>query len=486
MNSIYDLPLFITNELSSGPYGPEITAKINQIHQRYEVYQLGADFNIPYDEDIDIDDMTLIKSKNVKQLIDKQATFMFGRTPDIKINCEDGDVGCDNQSDMQNYLNKVLKKNNFAAKLLRGSRDCFIGGRVFVKANIQPEKITLAFIPADEFIYETEPDDVDTLKRVILFYCVTDSQDKSEQRWWRQRYRMDNGHCYVIEDLYDGWGTKIEGYGTPERDTGLDRIPGVVILNEGLSGDVEGESDVDLLWDEDRFYNEMRSRSGESLKKNMDPLVYIMGASPKSFKGLNRRPGAVNDIEADPVLKGTLPNIGQLENGFSFESAYEKAISNSLDNMHQNLGIPDVSAASQKGLITSGKGMKTLYWELITRCDGKLATWKPALEYIAELIIDAANIFPELKKVYGDFDEEEYTVTVENKYALPEDEDSERELDMQEVSSGTRSIKSYLMKWGGPDYQGMTQEQADLEIEQIVKEKRMMEDSYFSEDTAGD
>lgn len=486
MNSIYDLPLFITNELSSGPYGPEITAKINQIHQRYEVYQLGADFNIPYDEDTDIDDMTLIKSKNVKQLIDKQATFMFGRTPDIKINCEDGDVGCNNQSDMQNYLNKVLKKNNFAAKLLRGSRDCFIGGRVFVKANIQPEKITLAFIPADEFIYETEPDDVDTLKRVILFYCVTDSQDKSEQRWWRQRYRMDNGHCYVIEDLYDGWGTKIKGYGTPERDTGLDRIPGVVILNEGLSGDIEGESDVDLLWDEDRFYNEMRSRSGESLKKNMDPLVYIMGASPKSFKGLNRRPGAVNDIEADPVLKGTLPNIGQLENGFSFESAYEKAISNSLDNMHQNLGVPDVSAASQKGLITSGKGMKTLYWELITRCDGKLATWKPALEYIAELIIDAANIFPELKKVYGDFDEEEYTVTVENKYALPEDEDSERELDMQEVSSGTRSIKSYLMKWGGPDYQGMTQEQADLEIEQIVKEKRMMEDSYFSEDTAGD
>lgn len=124
MNSIYDLPLFIANELSSGPYGPEITGKIAQIHKRYEVYQLGADFNIPYDDDTDIDEMTLLRSKNVKQLIDKQATFLFSRPPDIKVNCKDGDVGCNNQSNMQSYLNKVFKKNNFSAKLLRGSRDC--------------------------------------------------------------------------------------------------------------------------------------------------------------------------------------------------------------------------------------------------------------------------------------------------------------------------------------------------------------------------
>ena len=106
--------------------------------------------------------------------------------------------------------------------------------------------------------------------------------------------------------------------------------------------------------------------------------------------------------------------------------------------------------------------------------------WKPALEAMADIIIDAAATFPQLKDVYGFFESETYTVTIEPNYALPEDEETERELDLREVGT-SRSVKSYLMKWGGADYRGLTADQADAEIEQMAKEKRMFEDAVVGE-----
>lgn len=477
--TIWDLPLFILNELSSGPYGPEVTAKIARIQRWYEMYLEGADFDVEPDEDGY--EPTVLKSKKIHRLIDKEAEFMVGKTPDVLVSVDGEDIDSDNTAAMQAYLDKVLAKNNFPAKIIRGVRDCLIGGRVFLKVNVDPNAgIKLMFVPADSFVYETAPDDVDTLTKVILFYCVVSTDDKGDQRWWRQIYRMDGatGRVFVKEDLWDGYGNKIPGYGTEETDTGLSRIPGCVIINDGLSGDFDGESDVEMIAAEDSEYNKSRSENQDSLSKNMNPMAYIIGANPRTFKGLDRRPGAVNDIQPDPVLGGTLPQVGQLENNFSFATAYQQTLSDIRAEMYDAIGMPDLTLAATSGLVTSGKGLKALYWPLICRCDGKWATWRPALEQMAELIIDAAQVYPDLKDKYGDFDSLPYTVTIEPQYALPDDENEERTLDMQEVQAGSRSIKSYLMKWGGNDAAGLTAEQADAEIEQIANEKRMMEAAF--------
>jgi hypothetical protein len=146
--------------------------------------------------------------------------------------------------------------------------------------------------------------------------------------------------------------------------------------------------------------------------------------------------------------------------------------------MHELLGIPDLRAASVSGLVTSGKGLEALYWPLICRVNEKWTAWSPALEYIARVIIDAAEIYPDLKKAYGDFTRDEaYTVIVETQYALPSQDTEERELDLREVGTG-RSVKSYLMKWGGADHTGLSEEKADEEIAQMVAEKRMFEEAY--------
>lgn len=481
MAALRELPLFIVQELS-GPYGPDVTDMVRRIGHWYHVYNGGADFEAEQTGDEDFE-QTKLKSKKIKRLISKQAEFMMGKVPDIKISCpeEEKDEGNvkQNESAMQEYLNKVLKKNMWADKMLKGAKDCFIGSRILLKVSVQKDKIGIMFVPADGFVYETAPDDVDMLTKVVLFYCVEDKETKTEQRWWRQIYWMENGKCYVSEALFDGYGDMYPGTEKTEP-TGLDRIPCYVIINDGLSGCTEGESDVETIEDEDSWYNKMRSANLDTIRKTMNQTTWIAGASPKVFDKLKFTPGAVWDLQGDPVLNGTLPNVGTVENSFSYNDAYADTLGNISENMHDSLAIPDLSLEKTQGLMTSGKGLRMLYWPLICRCEAKWNAWGPALEWMAELILYAADIFPELKKIYGDFKTAEHVITVEAQYPLPEDEAEERTLDLQEVGVA-RSIKSYLMKWGGADHNGMSDDDAEAEIEQIAKEKRMMEDS-FAED----
>ena len=474
------LPAWIVSELT-GPYGPDYSWKINQIQHWYETYTLGASFLSEDDDSEENFTPAELRSKKVKRLIDQQAEFMMSLPPEIKVSTDaqtDAEKG--NENDLQQYINKIFADNFWSGKLLKAAKDCFIGGKVALKAGIKDGKISIIFVPADGFIYETDPDNTDVITRIILFYCVKDSTDPNEQEWWRQRYYVKDGKCYVSESLHDGWGALIDGYKIEDIDTGLSKIPVTVILNDGLTGSLDGESDVQTIEAEDSWRNRMRSQNLDTLRKNMDPLVYIMGADPKTFKGLSRKPGAVNDIAADPVMKGTLPSVGQLENSFNYSNSFTDTESSITTEMYQDLGIPDVSLAATKGLITSGKGLKALYWPLICRCNAKWMAWKPALEWLVRFMVEAAEIYPELKTTYGEFKETEFDVTVDNQYALPEDENEERELDLREVGT-SRSIKSYLKKWGGADHKGMTDEQADAEIEQIVLEKRMFEESYSAE-----
>lgn len=481
-----DLPLFIIRELS-GPYGPVETDRINEIHKYYSIYGEGADFETEY-EDTDEFTPTNLKSKKIKRLISKQAEFMVGKPPDIKITCPDEektDQGKPNESAMQEYIKCVLKKNIWSDKLLKGAKDCFIGGKVALKVNVSADKLSIMFVPADGFVYETEYDDVDILKKVVLFYCINNTEDKNDQKWWRQRYRMENGKCLVTESLHDGYGELIPGsVSKDDADTGLDRIPVYVIVNDGLSGDTCGESDVNTIMDEDSWYNKMRSANLDTVRKTMNQITWIAGASPKAFEKLSTAPGSVWDLQADVAL-GNVPNVGTIENKFSYKDAYSDTLGIISENMHDSLGIPDLSLEKTQGLMTSGKGLKMLYWPLICRCEAKWAAWKPAFEWMAELLLYAAEKFPALKSVYGDFKNAEHVITIDNQYPLPEDEAEERKLDLQEVGVA-RSIKSYLMEWGGPDHKGMTDDDADSEIQQMIFEKRAFEDSYEGDLTGGD
>ena len=389
---------------------------------------------------------------------------------------------------MQDYLDAVMKGNRLPDKLIKGARDCAIGGRVALKANLTEEKCTFSFVPADGFVFDTDMDDVDKLERITFFYTTKDDPDKARQEIWVQKYWMENGRCKVSERFTDGYGQTLPWDGTRENaDTGLDRIPAYVILNDGLSGDTDGESEVKELMADDSWYGRLKSANIDSLRKGMNQIVWMYGADPESGETFRYAPGALWDIKGDPAQAGVNSNaanvqVGTIENSFSYAGAYQNTLANIKQDMHDLLGVPDLNLESTRSLITSGKGLKALYWPLICRCEEKMNAWRPALEWLAELLLYAGSLFPALRQAYGEFTPAPHEISVDNQYPLPEDESEEKQLDLAEVAGNAKSIRSYLMKWGGPDSKGLDADEADAELQQIVREQRMLEDSFQAEE----
>lgn len=99
------------------------------------------------------------------------------------------------------------------------------------------------------------------------------------------------------------------------------------------------------------------------------------------------------------------------------------------------------------------------------------------MEDIMRFVIEGAKLYPESARKYIEqsVPSINYEVFVTNQYPLPEDEAEEKTIDMAEVNNYVMSHKSYLKKW-----HGMTDIEAEQEIQQIAKEKRLFEDSYFT------
>ena len=71
--------------------------------------------------------------------------------------------------------------------------------------------------------------------------------------------------------------------------------------------------------------------------------------------------------------------------------------------------------------------------------------------------------------------DEPYDIRVDNQYSLPEDEAEEKQIDLSEVNAQTMSKKSYMKKW-----RNLTDEEADEELQQIARERELLESSYFN------
>ena len=106
-----------------------------------------------------------------------------------------------------------------------------------------------------------------------------------------------------------------------------------------------------------------------------------------------------------------------------------------------------------------------------------MLAWRPALQFMAECIIEGVRLYPTVAKTYIEdpLPDQPYTVRVDNQYSLPEDEQEEKNTDLAEVNAQTMSKKAYMKKW-----RNLTDEEADEELEQIARERELLESSYFN------
>ena len=368
-------------------------------------------------------------------------------------------------------MNKILKDNLFSEKLVKGARDCFIGKRAAIKlyANQDTKELRIMFLPSLEFIYESDEENPNELKKIIFFYQTNKEVERDKQRIWKQKYEMIDGRCILNEGIYNGNGILIEPINV-DIDLQLSGIPCYVIINDGLSGDPFGESDVKELLDNQIQYNRLSSEDVDTLRKGMDRIIYGVDIDPEASEKFKLKPGAFWDVPTDPTSENKQATLGTIPTDFGYGDKIENSLKRIKSDMYEMLNIPMLSNDELKGMMTSGKTMKALYWQLITRCEEKMMAWRPALEWLIRAILEITEVY-QIEKL----PQLDYTVTVENNYPLQEDEDEEKTLDLQQVNAQAMSRKTFIKKW-----QGVTDDVADAEIKQIALEREMLEESYVS------
>lgn len=476
----------VTRALASFPYfllKKEITAGYNlytqellEIKQNYMDYKKGAEF---FTEGTSGDyQPSDIHFKIAKTLIDKEARFMFSQTPDIFIQSVDTDNDTMKQVEQyQMLIDKVLKdkQNNFPKTLLQSAKDCFIGKRVACLVDFSEEDgIQVHFYNSLQFYYETEYGS-ERLTKFISFETLNKTKSMQQRLFLVNRYEEKDGTVYMSSILYNGAGKEIENV-VPEQAIELDYIPAVVVVNDGTLEDKQGVSEIESLSEYEAGYSRLGNGDIDSERKGMNPVRYTVDMNSQTTKNLSSGAGAYWDLKSEQNQNEVHPSVGTLAPSMNHTEPVKTTLDRLKTTMYSELDMPNISEETMAGTITSGKALKALYYPLQVRCDEKLKTWKPAIEFIAEAIIDLAMLNKSSvvsMYVLTGLEEVQYNIEVMENYALAEDEEEEKNSDLAEIAANARSRKSYIKKWRRSEFK--TDAQIDNELMQIAIENNMFD-----------
>ena len=459
-----------------------ITKEFNEILGFYSVYKEGANF-IPEGTQggkIIAEDMRHLLVSN---LIDKQARFLFANTPTITANIkgaaeEISDEDKNAISIINSLMKKVLSENKFEAELLKAAKDCFIGKRVAVLLNFNEEDgITISFMNSISFLFEYDGAGKE-LTMFVAFQQINNTNGTDSNIFFKKRYDKIEGVIYLSEVIVDSSGNEIEVI-TDNQAMEIDFIPAVVILNDGLLDDTDGESDVQTIEKYESRYSKLSAADIDAMSRSMNPIKWIADGSRNTVSNLPHAAGSVWDLQTSHDS----PNNQQVKTGvIESNMAYSGPLKATLDRIksmaYNNLDIPDVDLEKLSGVITSGKGMRAIYWNLIIRCQEKMKEWGPKIEQLMNMLIDASFVYSGIAKQYiedVDLIPIDYEVLVEQNTPIPEDEDAEKEIAMSEVSLQIMSRKSYMSKW-----RGLSEKQIEAELQQIALEREILDEGAFS------
>lgn len=454
--------------------------EFTEICKFYKIYKKGASFTV---EGTNGDYVPAkLPYKMTASLINKEARFLFAEPPDITVEPK-GDVGKTSPEAktsltiINDLIKTVLDANKFEEQLLKGAKDCFIGKRIAGLVNFNEEDgVTTTFIPSTQFVYETRMGNPNVITKFTCFIIVKDSLTLSQKRIFKKKYVLgEDTVVYLEEALYDGAGGKIEDI-TEYQPTLMPMIPAVVFINDGLTGEDKGESEVDLLQGYEQWYSKLSNADIDAERKSMNPTKYMVDMESNSTKNLSTAAGALWDLGSDQNLDKPAPQVGILEPGMNYSNPLKTSLDRIKTVGYEQIDMPNITLESMQGAITSGKSLKAIYWPLIVRCKEKMKMWGPQLREMVNIIIQGALVYPNCITRYTNdiLVPVDYEIKVEQNTPLPEDEIEEKNMDLSEVESQVMSKKSYMKKW-----RGLTDDEVQEELEQIAMERQIIEDSSF-------
>ena len=473
IGALRTFPYFVLkNEIQTG-YNV-YTSELLEIQQNYIAYRKGAEFITEGSGGDYVPSRT--RFKKAKTLIDKEARFMFSQTPDIVVKARNMDEAETEQVERyQKLIDKMLEKCSFSKTLLQSAKDCFIGKRVACLVDVsEQDGVQIHFYSPLQFYYETA-DGTDRLTKFISFENVTKTSSYKDRRYIVNKYTAEGENVTVSSILYDGTGKVVEEL-IPEKQIDLTYIPAVIIVNDGTLEEKAGVSEIADLIDYERTFSMLANADVDCDRKGMNPIRYVVDMNANTTKNLSSSAGSFWDLKSEQNQNNVSPMVGVLSPSMQHTESLKATLDRINTSMYGELDIPNISEETLVGSITSGKALKALYWSLIVRCDEKMKTWIPAIMFIVRTAIDLALLNVDIVKAkYGieDLKEVEYEVTVQENYALLDDETEEKTTDLSEIAANARSRKSYIKKWRKDEC--LTDAQIDEELLQIALENNMMD-----------
>ena len=459
----------------------------------------------------------------IRQLVKKQSRFMMSQEPELVFNAIT--EGREKQAEQKRILfDSILRQSKFWSKASNALTDATVGKRVLMTVlGNEGEPIDVRFFPMPQFSYIVDPKDSSKLLVVDIVYQDerTKGMDKEAQLWHHYRYEMKSGssesgvanaldsieeECWLTYTLTDGESNQIyvsEDGGTTIKEssaklveiednlgnpiqvplavmesapTGLSQIPARVILNEPLTNDVYGTSDVkDLVTIADNM-NKTISDLRDALRFRMFEQPVIVDGSTKSIQGIKIAPNALIDLKTD-ISSGIgsggssrQASVTSISSNFNFLPSVQYYLDEAKRTMYE---LMDQPLPEKVQSAPSGIAMQFLFYDLMSRCDSKWVEWDSAIEWLVSMIEEilekvSVNIEPlpeNLKSAW----QEITTLTINHNYPLPADEQAKRQTAMQEVQTSVRSHQSYIEEFS-------RNENAEDEWSRILEEAAQLEE----------
>ena len=481
--------------------------ELREVKQYYEFYE-GRVWTPEDDFNDDRGQLWRVKERDykptreirniTKKLMKKQKRFMTAVQPDIVLSSVD-DTDKDRIEDKRILLDRILDDGKFWNKFSKAFLDCTIGKRVLLVMSIDEEDeccpIKFRFYTMPEFTYEYDPNDSDKLLKVQIAYQDKDTVGKiqQEQRWHKWIYEMrEDGYCWCTYEIVDGTNTiafvevpvspqineEVEGETTQvelheEWNTGLTQLPCKVIFNDGLTGDIRGASDVKDLMDMATDYNRTVSDYRDALRFKMFEQPVFIDADSTSLQNIKIAPNAIIDLKSDPTLgdgssSSSIAKAQMLSSTFNFQAAADAYLERLKKDMYECMDQPLPESLVN---VASGKALRMLNDDLISRCEEKWQEWDEAILWLLDLIetvVVEGGYYKDLPNI--ECMSLETTCVLNHNYPIPDDEVETKEIAIKEVEAQVRSHQSYIREFG-------SQNEADKEFEEILEEVDMINQS---------
>lgn len=477
--------------------------ELSEVQKYYEFYE-GKAYDDEEDYSSDKGQLWKVKDRDykptrevrniTKKLMKKQGRFMTSVPPTLVVNSLNGE---DREliDAKRALLEDILDKGNFWNKFSKAFMDCTIGKRVMLALITEIDErgnplsdtpLRFRFYTMPEFTYQYDPNDCDKLQNVQIAYQdeTTVGKIQQEQRWHKWTYEIkEDGFCWCVYEIVDGTNQTAYLEVNPisplnseieekqivelrtEWNTRLTQIPCKVIFNDGLTGDIRGHSDIKDLIDIAMDYNKTNSDYRDALRFKMFEQPVFKDCDSDSLAGIKIAPNAIIDLKSDPSVGNgeakSVCDFGVLSSTFNFQPAVDSFLKGLKNDMYELMEQPLPESIMN---IPSGKALKMIYYDLISRCEEKWTEWDEALKWLIKLIEESIITF-NLYSDNADID----TIKIDTSYSwkhnypIPDDESDSKSIAIKEVEANVRSKKSYIEEYGYA-------EEADKEFETILDE----------------